>query len=370
MSIMRQSPDKIQCFLIDYGIYRDCNLVCDYCRPSLIIDKNTGRQNSDRLKLYIEGLTNVSQHVRAVMFKTSGWGEITLLPGYTELFQHARHLGYEVLQLITNGTLITESKLAELQSLGYFSLQLSIDGLTSAENRYRNPLPLKLVFSNLELALRMGIPVEINTVLTDANTASLKPFFDELLRLYEKYKTPIVCVPRRVKIKPTLNNYNQIPNRAMIDELEKTISGYYLTYSSILPPEAYLKGLLYYLRTGQRNWVSYDTLVRIIIGSTGDIVKHTTSGNKLLGSVLRYGDSQGFETRFHLHSPTGDPDHQTKMTQFDIHYLYLAGKLSLSEISKIPSCSNPISQNWLQNLRKVVFYSETNTRVSDCFEQH
>jgi hypothetical protein len=359
---------KIPCFLVDYGIYGDCPLACQYCRLTPQKFKATLVQSADRLNSYIEGLTNVSQHVNAVMFKASGWGEITLLADYIKLFRHASHLGYKVLQLITNGvSIIDKSVLLELQGLGYFSLQMSIDGLTHADNKYRfngNPLLLERFITNLRLALCMGIPVEINTVLTDANTASLHHFFDFLLALRDKYHTAIVCVPRRVKVKPWLNNENQIPSVQMIDELEQTVIGRYSTYDAILPPKAYLNGLIYNLRTGQRNWVSYDSLVRINIGVSGDILLHTSSGKKLLGSVLGRDHMRSFNARSLLHSVTGDPDYQAKMNQFDIHYLYLSGKITLREISKIPSCSNPISRDFLQHLRRIVLNAKRSCGAS------
>lgn len=351
--------NKIPCFLVDYGIYDDCNLACHYCR----LAPTKGTDNSDGMMRYIEGLTNVSQHVNAVMFKTSGWGEITLLPGYIQLFHHAKHLGYQVFQLITNGmSILTEAVLEELQNLGNFSLQMSIDGLNS-DNKYRfrdNPILQERFFTNLHLALSMGIPVEINTVLTDANTASQHLFYDTLLQLREKYNTSIVCVPRRVKVKPGLNTQSLVPSAWMIDELEKTVIDRYSTYSPVLPPQPYLAGLIYYLRFGQRNWTSYDSLVRINIGASSDIVVHTTSGKRLLGSILGEDPSKSFVARSNIHN-FGEPDYQTKVNQFDILYLYLGGKLSLSELSTIPSYSNPVSQNWLRHLRSIVLNAEKST---------
>ena len=88
-----------------------------------------------------------------------------------------------------------------------YTAPLSIDGLTLDENRYRfgiNSSLLNHLLANLRLALVMGIPVEINTVLTDINTARLKPFLDELLRLRSQHNTPLVCVPRAVRVKRTL----------------------------------------------------------------------------------------------------------------------------------------------------------------------
>lgn len=363
--VMNYSSDKISCFLVDYGIYSDCNLACHYCRLTPVKNKDDSERTLDSLKTHIEGLTNVSKHVNAVMFKASGWGEITQLPEYMQLFRHAKDLGYKVLQLITNGTsVLAESVLGELQGLGFFSLQMSIDGLNHSENKYRfkeNPQMLKRFFDNLHRALRMGIPIEINTVLTDANTATLHPLLNVLLRLREKYDTPVVCVPRRVKIKPHLDTHNLVPSGPLIDELEKTIIGRYSKYSSVLPPKPYLTGLIHFLRTGSRNWVCYDSLVRINIGASGDIVIHTTSGKKLLGSVLGPDHLQSFERRSRLHTLTGEPEYQEKMNQFDIHYLYLGGKLSLREISRIPSCANPVSRKYLQNLRRTVRNAETKT---------
>ncbi len=350
--------NKYPCFLIDYGVHGGCNLSCSYCRsnPTLCIDNHY--KSSDIVNKYMQGLTNVTKYVTAVMFKTSGWGEITTLPNFNLLFHHAKDLGYKVLQLITNGTSVFNTALLEkLQKLGYFSLQMSIDGVNDSQNWYRfhgNHKLLERFCANLHLVLRMGIPVEINTVLTDINTASIQPFLDTFSEIHEKYQTPIICVPRGIKVKPHLNTQKLVPNIRMINELEKIIIGSYKTYDSILPPEIYLRMLIDFLRTGHRNWICYDSLVRTNIGSSGEIVIHTTSGKKYLGSIFEADQNNCFAERSRLHCMTGEPDYQLKMNQFDIHFLFLGGKISLDEMSKIPSCSNPVSQMWLQHLRNLV----------------
>jgi MoaA/NifB/PqqE/SkfB family radical SAM enzyme len=355
---MNISQPKVLCFLLDYGIHRGCNLACQYCRTSSLSEKKVFKDDKDLINKYIKGITNVSRYVDAVMFKTSGWGEITQLPGYKRLFHHAREIGYEVLQLITNGTVrFTERNLEELNNLGYFSIQISIDGLTASENIYREPKALRRILYNLELSLEIGIPIEINTVLSDANTMSLKPFFDYLLCLREKYNTQLVCVPRRVRVKPSLNNFSHLPKSNMFDELENIMVNSYSTYECIFPPKEYLLGLIYYLRNDERYWKCYDSCVRTNIGSSGDIVIHTKDGNQLLGSIFTDDCSKAFDARYKLHSVTGDLNYQLKMNQFDIHYMYFSGLISSVELSKIPSCNSPPAIKRLKYIRDLIINS-------------
>lgn len=346
----------IECFLVDYGIHWDCNIACTYCRNQPIRNSSPRVHPDERLARYMGGLTRISRSVRATMFKTSGWGEITTVPGYTMLFRHARDLGYEVLQLITNGVkLLDHETLAELQDLGYFSLQMSIDGLTMDENEYRfghNAALLTQVWGNLERALSIGVPVEINSVLTDLNTARLRPFLEHLIRLRERYGTPLVCVPRCVRVKRTLNNYSQLPHAEQIETLEGVLLDSYSAFESVLPPKQYVSALLHHLRNRQRRWTAYDTVVRLNVGPSGDLVLFTREGNRDLGSIFGDHADEAFETRRKHHSYFGEVDHQLKMTQFDVHYLYLAGEISLDEMAKIPSCVNPPAQTWLAHLRE------------------
>ncbi|MGZ5486183.1 MAG: radical SAM protein [Methylobacter sp.] len=365
---MTLKKNRILCFLIDYGVYWDCNIACSYCRDSPIRSNKEFKTEQIKLETYINGLDKVSYYADAVMFKTSGWGEITQITNYVKIFQHARAVGYEVLQLITNGVnIFTKFELEELKNLGYFSLQMSIDGLSDSDNIYRfnnSKSLLNRVLNNLELALSMGIPVEINTVLTDANTGGLSPFLNELLRLRDKYNTPVICVPRRVRVKNTLKNYDQIPSESMIKKLEELVIGCYSNYSAILPPKAYLIALVHNLYNEERSWKVYDSLIRINIGASGDIVIHTNSGNKDIGNVFGSNCAEAFENRKYYHSFIGDDNYQSKMTQFDIHYLYLDGKLSLSDMSKIPSCDNPIAKARLQQLQDMVSSANNLTTFS------
>ena len=355
---MMQAESRIPCFLVDYGVFWDCNIACAYCRTNPIRTGTLPGHDDDRITGYLEGLDRVTQYVDAVMFKTSGWGEITRLAGYEELFVRASALGFSVLQLITNGVSRFSARgLSALSSLGHFSIQFSLDGLTLAENRYRfgsNERLLDQVFDNIELALSLGIPVEINTVLTDINTGSLRPFLHELLRLRERHQTPVVCVPRRVRVKRTLQNHGQIPTPDDVDQLASLVVGEFNRFDPVLPPKKYLERLIFNLHEGRRNWTTYDALVRVNIGASGDIVLHTVDGNRDLGTI--YGDNAAtsFAARAASHAVDGEKDYQTKMTQFDVHYLYLGGHITLAELSRIPSCNNPPAHQQLKYLRGLV----------------
>ena len=344
--------------MLDYGIYWDCNLHCSYCRkvPIRSANPSLARNSIDR---YIRGLERTALHVDAVLFKTSGWGEVTLVHDYLELFRAARRLGYQENQLITNGTNVRKEQLVSLQNLGHFSLQVSLDGVGLAENVHRFP-PLEAaclvrVWETVETALSMGIPVELNSVLTETSTSRIQSLLERLLALRERYLTQVVCLPRRVRVKSTLGNRLHLPSYRAAEEFEKVVCESYDKYEPVLPPLAYLEGVVSHLRDGYRSWTAYDTLTRVNIGAAGQVVLHTKDGNVDLGSV--FDDDKGeaaFLRRENMHSALGDANYQDKLTQFDIHSLFIGGQITIEEIARLPSCSSQLAQARLQRLRRAV----------------
>ena len=346
------------CFLVDYGVYWDCNLACKYCRkqPTRSADPNLARASIDK---YVDGIDIVSLWVDAIMFKTSGWGEVTLVDGYKSLFKRAAELGFEVLQLITNGLeLPPNNGLIKLMELGHFSIQLSLDGSTLHHNAYRfgsSKVTLDRVLYNLERCLSLGVPIEINSVLTVLNTGNFHVFLEYLLQLKETFSAEIMCVPRPVRVKKTLGNIDQLPGSDAIDAFERNVMERYDYFKPVLPAREYIEGVLTHLRGNNRPWMTFDAITRVNIGAHGEVIVHTATGNLCLGNIFADNPYQVFLERRRWHNLEGDVNYQRKLTQFDIHYLYFGGIISTAEMARVPSCANPVAQARLRQLRSKVF---------------
>lgn len=353
-SYIAKKNKAIYCFLLDYGIHWDCNLACGYCRTKS--KRSTGQIKKEELvDKYILGLEISTDYVDAVMFKTSGWGEITTVPGYEKLLLRAIDLGYPIIQLITNGLNIPDnSTLTLLCERSSFSVQLSLDGIhtDSLEHRFQgNNKVLEHVLENLNVLLRFGIPVEINSVLTSGNISKFSKLLEYLIRLNERYDVPLICVPRPVRVKRTLANFNNIPKAYEVADFKNRVLDCYQIYRPVLPAIEYMKGVVSCLSMNHREWIAYDTLIRTNIGSEGDIVYHTTSGTRKLGSIFSEDPCTVFERRKNLSSYIGDKDYQAKLNQFDIHSLYLGGIISDEEIARIPSCRSVVAMKRLRRLK-------------------
>ncbi len=347
--LCQRRTHRIFCFILDYGVHRACNLACRYCRPGSM---PTGRASASGLAISVAGLDVVAAYVDAVMFKASGWGEITIVPGYVRLFEHAETLGYRVFQLITNGVRFpTAQDLAALRGLGYFSLQVSLDGIDRAANLHRfwrSQQLFERVKANLEHAVSERIPIEVNSVLTSINIADFDLFLGYLRDLSDKSNTRILCMPRPVQLDRAEQQLVKAPDGPAISEFEEKILRNYDSYQPVLPPLRYLEGLVTYLRTQQRSWTAFDTTSRICIGEKGNLVLPGSSD--ALGSIFSTDHPQIFAKRAAGHRVTGD-DFGPKLTQFEVHSLYIGGQISWEEMASIPSCDNPIARLRLQRLR-------------------
>ena len=345
--------ERIKCFLVDYGVPRACNLACRYCRPKSPPVHSGGKGDID---IAIHGLDIISRHVDAVMFKSSGWGEITIVPNYIALFRAARARGFEVLQLITNGVNFPhDDRLQELSEMGHFSMQLSLDGADAAANAHRfwqNPKLFDRVKANLEHAARKRVPLEVNAVITSLSIDHFEDLLRYLLDLRERYAVPMQCLPRPVQLGRADEAFVATPGSIAIDRFEESILARYSRYKDILPPLRYLEGFVAFMRSQTRLWQPFDTATRVVVGEKGNLSLPGTG--EVLGNVFTSDPMELFAARAARHCSQGDTAFGVRMTQFEPHSLFLGGEIGWEEMARIPSCDNPVARERLTALRACV----------------
>lgn len=361
-----KSSARLRCFIVDYGVVSACNLACGYCRkPATTVNRPHNPKRD--ISLALDALSLVTEHVDGIMFKTSGWGEITLVPDYLRLFRHAKSLGYPVLQLITNGVRMPEGEtLSKLKDLGDFSLQLSLDGITLAANVHRfgnNAELLDRVINSLGRVLERRIPVEVNSVLTSANTDRIVDLLKLLVSLSDRYDVPIMWMPRPLQLHRVCDEKVQPASPQSVDDLEALILGGFLQYEKVLPPKRYLEGLMSFLRTGKRPWKAYDTIARLSVGARGTII--LPGNDRKLGTLLDSDVGRVFAERARFRGVVGDLDFGPKLTQFEIHSLFLGGEIPWEEMVKVPSCRSPEARSRLEELRREVIGATALDPVGD-----
>jgi [mycofactocin precursor peptide]-tyrosine decarboxylase / 3-amino-5-[(4-hydroxyphenyl)methyl]-4,4-dimethylpyrrolidin-2-one synthase len=109
---------------VTWEVTNRCNLRCTHCLSS------SGPEADTRAELTLaEAKAVVEQLAAAQVFQIHfGGGEPFVYPGFLELLRHAQAHGFCCLCISTNGALLNEARIAELEALGGIYLQLSLDG--------------------------------------------------------------------------------------------------------------------------------------------------------------------------------------------------------------------------------------------------
>ncbi|MBI5240873.1 MAG: radical SAM protein [Elusimicrobia bacterium] len=150
----------------------DCNLTCAYC------DEYTAKAPLpplDELKRRVDILDRLGVQVYDLL-----GGEPLLHPGLPELVRHAKSKrgGSNLVTIISNGFLLTERIVRDLNAAGLDFMQVSVD---SIEPTSLSQKALKTLMPRLEmLAKEARFQVEVQTVLNETTRDSYAQFRDML----------------------------------------------------------------------------------------------------------------------------------------------------------------------------------------------
>lgn len=224
-----------------------CNFDCKYCGLTQFgqaRQENSLEPGTPLRTRVTEILQRVRHLVDAPVLKLSG-GEVFLLPGFMGFLRDI-HADFQVVQVITNGSLLNRSVVRNLVELGNVQLNYSLDGHTLAMNAQRivrgSPVGQeklnRQLLDNLALALEQGLTVEINMVLSEVNATGLLAFLAFLDRLPGRVK----LYPFPVRWRPGFRMGRDVFTgfRAQVEEALRL-------YPHLLPPRGYFDHLLAFL---------------------------------------------------------------------------------------------------------------------------
>lgn len=151
-------------FVTDYT----CNLRCAHCFATSLKDPK-------KKKMTFRDYRRVAKEAMAlgvIQFSFQG-GEVLLdkrLPAIIKAFK----LRQNYIGVTTNGFLLTEDRILALKKLGVDKLSISFDsGLAKEHDRFRGvPGGFERAWKGMELALKNGLRVTINTTITHQNLRS------------------------------------------------------------------------------------------------------------------------------------------------------------------------------------------------------
>lgn len=313
-------------FLVDNCTFNGCNKSCRYCRAH---KKTKGSEEAVE-----KSLSLLETYVNATILKISGYGEITLARNWKQLV--GRHdWPYEKVQVITNATLLSEGDIDWLASRGY-SLCVSLDGNTSSSNAARSSSSAEVtrIIKNLTYASSLGIPIEINTVLTQFNINQLEPFLDFVESLN------CVCYPFPVRENRLYGRGKSLkPSKK---DAEKSIGRLIDGFSSFcrsLPPKVYLESLMQFMLEGERGICHVPETI-MGISPESDLLKCPCSGTQKIANILS-GGKEAFDRYFAQRSSGGyDKECKDCFTHYEVMNLFLENKITEIEMNQLPLFRN------------------------------
>ncbi|HEX9844782.1 MAG TPA: mycofactocin radical SAM maturase, partial [bacterium] len=177
---------------VTWEVTNRCNLACTHC----LSDSGPWFKGAGELSL-AEARGVVDQLAAARVFQIHfGGGEPFVYPGFMELLRYAQSRGFCCLCISTNGALLGERRIAELEALGGIYLQLSLDGASAeACDAIRGPGTFRKVLGALERLQGTSIVRTLNFVYCRNNAHEL----DAMLALAQRYGATL----RVTRLKPS-----------------------------------------------------------------------------------------------------------------------------------------------------------------------
>ena len=147
-----------------------CNLKCDFCYAGCNCTANPARSSNEMKAGEIERSLRKLFHEAKVPSVSFTGGEPLLVPELPRFVSFAKKLGMRV-NLITNGTLLTQQAAEELAAAGLDSAQVSIEGVTSGTHDLivHSRGAFERSVAGVKYLKGAGIFTHTNTTITRAN---------------------------------------------------------------------------------------------------------------------------------------------------------------------------------------------------------
>jgi MoaA/NifB/PqqE/SkfB family radical SAM enzyme len=170
-TLQRMFDDRaLYCQLI---VTRRCNLACGYCNE---FDKVSKPVEFETLTARMDHLVN---NLGVTIMDFLG-GEPLLHPRIADLVGHAHELGCWT-NIITNGFLLSDRLVEQLNLAGLDSMAVSIDRITPTDFTHKGLVPLRKKLARLRQNARFK--VEVNVVLCEETLDEFEEVVEEVKRL-------------------------------------------------------------------------------------------------------------------------------------------------------------------------------------------
>lgn len=334
--------DKKQAIFLDAVVLESCNLMCSYCREDMIFDQ-------DELNKVVQTVSH-SMVIREIadydIFKTSGYGEITLskdLPEVIELIKDKRLL------VITNGTTLRKDLIQLLLTHPDPALCVSLDGHSPEMNvhRHLSQSQIDRLFESISNVQKQRIPIEINSVITRQSISSFRLYLDFLI----EGEYSLMVFPFPVRRFPFMKEDNYLPSPKQVDIFEKEIVENYDQYERVLPPLPYMNRLITFMKKGKRLFNC--TLPSFVIGLNGnvDVLGCPCGPEETLGNLLS-NDLEDVKQNL-LSSKKGRwAECENCFNHYEAISMFLTGEIPIEDMARIPSISKTAILDHLEKIKE------------------
>ncbi|HVA87584.1 MAG TPA: TIGR04053 family radical SAM/SPASM domain-containing protein, partial [Candidatus Saccharimonadales bacterium] len=168
--------------LVYWEMTNACGLACRHCRASANPERSTTELTTDEGRRLLDDITGFGRPYPHVVFTG---GDPLLRPDLVELVEAAtaRGIGCSLAPAATG--LLTQAALDRLKAGGVQNISLSIDG-SSAEihDAFRGVVgTFETTLESARIARRSGLPIQVNTLITDETLADLPAIYDLMTTL-------------------------------------------------------------------------------------------------------------------------------------------------------------------------------------------
>lgn len=165
--------------MVAWEVTRSCNLRCVHCRASALMGPYEGELSTSQALNFLEDLASFA---RPVVILTGG--EPLLRDDVPELARRGTELGLRMVMAV-NGTLLTYQKAKELKEAGIQRLSISLDGASrdSHDGFRKVPGAFERAMEGIKVAKEVGLPVQINTTVTERNLAEIPKILELAVKL-------------------------------------------------------------------------------------------------------------------------------------------------------------------------------------------
>ena len=167
-------------FVVFYEVTRACDLVCQHCRASAQPRRDPLELDDAQARQLIEQLASFP---KPPMLVFTG-GDPLKRPDVCGLVRHAVDLGLMAAMTPSATPLVTAEALERLQQAGLHRLAVSLDGLDAATHDALRGVPgsFERTLEIMGGARRVGLPLQVNTTITEANVGQIDAFAELLAR--------------------------------------------------------------------------------------------------------------------------------------------------------------------------------------------